>query len=232
MRRPAAFQMVPCVGFCSPTSTLMAVDLPAPLAPITATRLTCETVRLTSMMVGLSLVGYWKVTLSILRITLLRLLTPSMAPGSGKVNFMISLLSSKYAFFSGYFSTNCVSVWPFSPLKVFSLRSWKSMMCVHILSRKGEKCDVQMMLPPKDSSQSSSHLMLSTSRCPVGSSSMSTSAFISCAAHSCIFIFQPPEYEVTGLSRLAARSGPPGYPKPVFFMSSLQVSSDTGFSIL
>merc|ERR1719183_3206186 len=144
-------------------------------------------------MVGLSLVGYWNVTLFMRRTTLLRLLTPSMAPGSGNVKRMISLLSSKYDFFSGYFSTNCVSVLPLIPLNVFSLRSWKSMMWVHILSRKGEKCDVQMILPGKDSSQSSSHLMLSTSKCPVGSSSINTSAFISCAAHSCIFIFQPPE---------------------------------------
>merc|ERR1719382_2364003 len=161
-------------------------------------------------MVGLSLVGYWKVTLVMRKITLLRLFTPSMGPGSGKVNFMSSLESSKYAFFSGYFSTNCERHLPLSPLKVFNLRSWKSMMCVHILSRKGEKCEVQMMLPGNDSNQSSSHLMLSTSRCPVGSSSMSTSAFMSWAAHNCIFIFQPPEYEVTGFSRLAALSGPPG----------------------
>merc|ERR1712151_149990 len=161
-------------------------------------------------MVGLFLVGYWKVTLSILRITLLRLFTPSMAPGSGNTNFITSLLSSKYDFFSGYFSTNCVKALPFSPLNVFSLRSWKSMMWVHILSRKGEKCDVQMILPGNDSNQSSSHLMLSTSRWPVGSSSISTSAFMSWAAHNCMFIFQPPEYEVTGFSRLAARSGPPG----------------------
>merc|ERR1719221_553245 len=161
-------------------------------------------------MVGLSFVGYWKVTLFMRRMTLLRLFTPSMAPGSGKVNLMVSLLSSKYAFFSGYFSTNLVRHDPLSPLNVFSFRSWKSIMCVHILSRKGVKCDVQMMLPSKDSSHSLSHLMLSTSRCPVGSSSISTSAFMSCAAHSCIFIFQPPEYEVTGLSMWAARSGPPG----------------------
>ena len=38
---------------------LIAVDFPAPLAPITATRLTCDTVRLTSMMVGLSWRGRW-----------------------------------------------------------------------------------------------------------------------------------------------------------------------------
>merc|ERR1719162_1611080 len=53
------------------------------------------------------------------------------------------------------------------------------MMCVHILSRKGEKCEVQMILPGKDSSQSSNHLTLSTSKWPVGSSSINTSAFMS-----------------------------------------------------
>merc|ERR1719163_2567520 len=151
-------------------------------------------------MVGLSLVGYWNVTLFMRKTTLLRLLTPSMAPGSGKVNFMISLLNSKYAFFSGYFSTNCVKHLPFSPLNVLSFLSWKSMMWVHILSRKGVKCEVQMILPSKDSNQSSSHLILSTSKWPVGSSNMRTSAFINCAAHNCIFIFHPPEYVVTGLS--------------------------------
>merc|ERR1719507_9648 len=144
-------------------------------------------------MVGLSLVGYWKVTLVMRKITLLRLFTPSMGPGSGKVNLIVSFESSKYAFFSGNFSTNIVRHLPFSPLKVFNLRSWKSMMCVHILSRKGLKWEVQMMLPVKDSNQSSSHLTLSTSKCPVGSSSINTSAFISWAAQSCIFIFQPPE---------------------------------------
>merc|ERR1740121_2958151 len=182
-------------------------------------------------MVGLSLVGYWKETLFIRRMTLLRLLTPSIAPGSGDENFITSLLSSKYAFFSGYFSTNWVSVWPLTPLNVFSFRSWKSMMWVHILSKKGEKCEVQMMLPEKDSNQSSSHLMLSTSRWPVGSSSISTSAFMSWAAHNCIFIFQPPEYDVTGLSKFAARSGPPGYPNPMLFINSFTVSSSTLFSI-
>merc|ERR1740138_247944 len=178
-------------------------------------------------MVGLSFVGYWNVTLFMRRTTLLRLFTPSMGPGSGKVNFMISSLSSKYDFFSGYFSTNCVKQVPLIPLKVLSFRSWKSMMCVHILSRKEVKCEVQIILPGNCSNQSSIHLMLSTSKCPVGSSSMSTSAFTSCAAQSCIFIFQPPEYEVTGFSRFAARSGPPGYPKPTPFMSSLTVDSST-----
>merc|ERR1719335_1308609 len=140
-------------------------------------------------MVGLSLLGYVKVMLFIRRITFVRDFTPSSGPGTGKVKAMVSLLSSKYAFFSGYFSTNWLRVLPFSPLKVFSLRSWKSMMWVHILSKKGLKCEVQMMLPLKLSSQSSSHLMLSTSKWPVGSSSMSTSAFMSCAAQSCIIIF-------------------------------------------
>eukprot|EP00446_Apocalathium_sp_SHHI-4_P016187 CAMPEP_0177209812 /NCGR_PEP_ID=MMETSP0367-20130122/31222_1 /TAXON_ID=447022 ORGANISM="Scrippsiella hangoei-like, Strain SHHI-4" /NCGR_SAMPLE_ID=MMETSP0367 /ASSEMBLY_ACC=CAM_ASM_000362 /LENGTH=58 /DNA_ID=CAMNT_0018658883 /DNA_START=36 /DNA_END=215 /DNA_ORIENTATION=- len=58
MRNPEDFQMEPLVGFCSPTKTLIAVDLPAPLAPMTATRDTWDTVRLTSTIVGLSLVGY------------------------------------------------------------------------------------------------------------------------------------------------------------------------------
>ena len=61
-----------------------------------------------------------------------------------------SLLSTKYAFFSGYFSTNMVRVLPFTPLKVFSFQSWKSMMCVHMLSKKAVKCEVQIMLPVKD----------------------------------------------------------------------------------
>merc|ERR1719207_175477 len=151
-------------------------------------------------MVGLSLLGYVKVMLFIRRITFVRDFTPSRGPGTGKVKAMVSLLSSKYAFFSGYFSTNWLRVEPFSPLKVFSFRSWKSMMCVHILSKKGLKCDVQIILPGKASNQSSNHLMLFTSRWPVGSSSMSTSAFINFAAHNCIFIFHPPEYVVTGLS--------------------------------
>merc|ERR1719502_534518 len=144
-------------------------------------------------MVGLSLLGYVKVMLFIRRITFVRDFTPSRGPGAGKVKAIVSFESSKYAFFSGYFSTNWLRHLPFSPLKVFSFRSWKSMMWVHILSRKGEKCEVQMMLPEKLSNQSSSHLMLSTSKCPVGSSNMSTSAFINWAAQSCIFIFQPPE---------------------------------------
>ena len=40
------------------------------------------------------------------RMTLLRLFTPSSAPGSGNTNRMLSFLISKYDFFSGYFSTN------------------------------------------------------------------------------------------------------------------------------
>ena len=38
---------------------------------------------------------------------------------------------------SGCFSTNCIKQLAFLPLKVFTLRSWKSTMCVHILSRQG-----------------------------------------------------------------------------------------------
>merc|ERR1711998_8238 len=126
----------------------MAVDFPAPFAPITATRLTWLTVKLISITVGFSFVGYVKVTLFILRMILVLDFTPSSGPGTGKVKRICSLESSKYAFFSGYFSTKCVRVFPFSvPLKVLSFLSWKSMMWVHILSRKGLKWEVQMMLP-------------------------------------------------------------------------------------
>ena len=40
-----------------------------------------------------------------------------------------------------------VRVLPFTPLKVFSFHSWKSMMCVRRLSKKAVACEVQVMLP-------------------------------------------------------------------------------------
>ena len=86
---------------------------------------------------------------------------PSTGPGSGKANFIVSLLSSKYAFCTRYFSANMVRVLPFAPLEAFSLLYWKSMMCVRRLSKKAVACEVQIMLPVKDSSQSSSHLKFS-----------------------------------------------------------------------
>ena len=43
---------------------------------------------------------------------------------------------------------------------------------------------------------------------PVGSSSIRRSAFTSCAAQSCIFIFHPPEYVHTPMAASAARSLP------------------------
>ena len=46
---------------------------------------------------------------------------PSTGPGSGKANFIVSLLSSKYAIFTRYFSANMVRVLPFAPLEAFSL---------------------------------------------------------------------------------------------------------------
>ena len=49
-------------------------------------------------------------------------------------------------------------------LKVFRFQSWKSMMCVRRLSKKAVAFEVQIMLLLKDSSQSSSHLMLSCDR--------------------------------------------------------------------
>ena len=75
--------------------------------------------------------------------------------GSGKADFIVTLHSSKYG------SANMVRVLPFAPLEAFSLLSWKSMMCVRRLSKKAVACEMQIMLPVKDSSQSSSHLKLS-----------------------------------------------------------------------
>ena len=46
---------------------------------------------------------------------------PSTGPGSGKANFIVTLLSSQYAFFTRYFSANMVRVLPFAPLEAFSL---------------------------------------------------------------------------------------------------------------
>ena len=95
--------MVPKMGNCSPIKPLTTVDSPASFAQPTGTRLTCDTVRYTSTIVGLSSEEYWKSTHNMRRTTLLRLLTPSKGPDSGKANFILSLLSSTYAFFSGYF---------------------------------------------------------------------------------------------------------------------------------
>ena len=88
--------------------------LPLPFAQMTATWLTCDTVRFTSTIVGLSFAGYWKSSLVMRRTTLLRLFAPSRGP-------IFSLLSSKYAFFSGYFSTNMVGVLPFHSLEGLQL---------------------------------------------------------------------------------------------------------------
>ena len=101
-RRHEHLPMEPKMGNCSPIKPLMTVDSPASFAQTTATRLTCDTVRYTSTIAGLSFEEYWKSTHVMRRTILLRLLTPSKGPGSGKANFILSLLSTKYAFFSGY----------------------------------------------------------------------------------------------------------------------------------
>ena len=66
--------------------------------------------------------------------SLLRLFTPSNDPGSEALSAMDSLIETCL---SGCFSTSCVKQLSFVPLKVSSLRFWKSPLCVHILSRKG-----------------------------------------------------------------------------------------------
>ena len=65
---------------------------------------------------------------------------PTTGPGSGKANFIVTLLSSKYAFFTRYFSANMVRVLPFAFSEAFSLLSWKSMMSVRRLSKKAMAC--------------------------------------------------------------------------------------------
>ena len=65
------------------------------------------------------------------RTTLLQLFTSSKGPGSGMANFIVSLLSSKCAFFSGTFSTNMVRVLPFTPSLMASSSDLNSM---HTLS--------------------------------------------------------------------------------------------------
>ena len=88
--------MIPSVGLSPPIRALMAVDLSALLAPITAVRLPCETVRIPSTIVGLPSAGSWTVALSTLSVIGQglkgELVTAHFtAPGSGRVNFMISL---------------------------------------------------------------------------------------------------------------------------------------------
>mmetsp|Transcript_32336 Transcript_32336/g.57247 ORF Transcript_32336/g.57247 Transcript_32336/m.57247 type:complete len:251 (-) Transcript_32336:701-1453(-) len=95
IRKPAAFDIVPSVGFCSPVISLATVDFPAPLAPVTTIRVTCESVSAAQDTTVLSLAPYVKLSLSIFKITFLRLFTPSMGLGFGKVN-----LTGSFAFFS------------------------------------------------------------------------------------------------------------------------------------
>ena len=83
------------------------------------------------------------------------MLTLSSLPTKRHMKYSVGV-----SFFSGYFSTNIVRVLPFTPLKVFSFQSWKSMMCVRRLFKKAVAFEVQIMRPVKESSQSSSHLML------------------------------------------------------------------------
>ena len=108
------------------------------------------------------------------------------------------------------------------------------MMSVHISFRKPVSCDVAMTEPPASMnllSQFLIHAMFVTSRCPVGSSSISTSALTSVAAQSCIFTFQPPENVVIFIAASAARSLPvprSELPKPISSITSATCSRVTG----
>ena len=57
----------------------------------------------------------WKIATHTVRYTSAIVGLPSTRLGFGKENFIVTLLSSKYDFISGYFSANMVRVLPFAP---------------------------------------------------------------------------------------------------------------------
>jgi len=81
------------LGSISPTISLIMVDLPAPLTPITATREAIETCTLMLLRVLVSRVGYLNETSVILISALVREVTPSSMPGSGKEKAKASVSS-------------------------------------------------------------------------------------------------------------------------------------------
>ena len=72
------------LGSISPTISLIMVDLPAPLTPMTATREAIETWTLMLLSVLTSRVGYLNEQSVILMSALVLEVTPSSMPGSGK----------------------------------------------------------------------------------------------------------------------------------------------------
>lgn len=69
-------------------------DLPAPLTPMTATRLASRAATLTSVSCGAAAPGYANVTLVSFAIGFSLLLMPSSRPGVGKLNLSVAASSS------------------------------------------------------------------------------------------------------------------------------------------
>ena len=78
------------LGSSSPTISLISVDLPAPLTPMTATRDAIDTWTDTLFSVFTSRVGYLKETSDIFMSAFVFEVTPSSMPGSGKEKAMLS----------------------------------------------------------------------------------------------------------------------------------------------
>ena len=105
-------QEEPKVGNCSSTKPLLTADFPAPLAPTTATRLTCDTVRFTSTIEEYT--GSPRTSCAG------RPCCGSSRPQGDQAPrrriFIVPLLSKKCAFNTGYFSTKTVVILPLIPL--------------------------------------------------------------------------------------------------------------------
>ena len=99
---------LPLSGISSPVSSLIIVDLPAPLAPMHAARVESETRTVTPVSCAFGAPGYVKVMFVIFMMCFPFEVMPSRLPGCGKriVNFVA--FSSKYESSSGtkFFATS------------------------------------------------------------------------------------------------------------------------------
>mmetsp|Transcript_6302 Transcript_6302/g.19898 ORF Transcript_6302/g.19898 Transcript_6302/m.19898 type:complete len:302 (+) Transcript_6302:376-1281(+) len=78
----------PLSGPFSPTTSLISVDLPAPLAPSTQTRLASVSLHDASTSVSASRPGHVNVAVSNFRMAFVVVLMPSRRPGAGNANFV------------------------------------------------------------------------------------------------------------------------------------------------
>ena len=88
------FHTSPVLGSVSPVSSLIIVDFPAPLGPVTAMRELRQHCTETPSRIRRSEPGYEKVTSRSLRIALSLDLTPSRNEGSGRMNLSVAAESS------------------------------------------------------------------------------------------------------------------------------------------